>query len=120
MILVIVEWTVPLLMALILQRMWTEEIPKERLYRGLKWSLAVVGGIILFFLLLGGSLFSFESAVDAQMPQEVAAAMRTERAEMLRADAWRSLLLVMAAAVVMWLYAGHKIKKSVTTLWRIH
>lgn len=116
MILVIAEWTVPLLGALTLQQIWTGETSKERLRRGMKYATAIVGGVILFFLLFGGSLMSFASPVDAQMPQDVAAAMRGERADMLRGDALRSLIFVLVAAGVLWLYIGQKLKKSVFVL----
>ncbi len=111
MILVIVEWTVPLLGALTLQQIWTQALPPERLRRGLKYTTGIVGGIALFFLLFGGTLFSFASPVDAQMPQDVASAMQQERASMLRADALRSLIFVLLSAGVLWLFIAQKLKK---------
>ncbi len=112
MILVIVEWTVPLLGALTLQQIWTGELPKPTLRRGLKYSAATVGGVILFFLLFGGAILSFSGASDGQLPEDVVAAMRTERAELMRADALRSLLFVLLGATILWMYMVGKIKKT--------
>ena len=116
MILVIVEWTIPLLGALTLQAIWTGEMPKERLLRGVKFATGIVGGIALLFLLFGGSLMSFASPIDSQMPQDVAAAMRAERADMLRADALRSLIFVLLCAGVLVLYIAQKIQKKAFVL----
>lgn len=104
MILVIAEWTLPLLAALALQKVWCGEVPKEKFLKALKWSLILVGGTALGFVLLGGSLFSFAGPYDSGMglPDDVLAAMRSERAAMLRGDAWRSLLLVALSAGAVW------------------
>ncbi len=115
MALVVVQWSVPLLAALILARLWKAQLSKERLLYGVKWAVLITGGVALFFALFGGKLFDFSSAVDTQLPQEVAAAMRGERAQMLRADAWRSLFFVIAtAAVILWFGFG-KIKRGTMT-----
>ena len=114
MILVIAEWTLPLLAALALQRVWSGEVPKEKMTKALKYSLIVAGGTALFFALFGGSLFDFSGSYDSQMglPEDVLAAMRTERAAMLRADAWRSLLFVVLSAGAVWAFCRGKMKKG--------
>lgn len=124
MALVIVQWTVPLLAALALQRLWRAEIPAARLRRALAWAAGVTGGVCLLFAVAGGHLFDFgrEAAVeqmtaqfnhilrasgaddllqqglDVTIGEEVGAAMAVERAEMMTADAWRSLLFVLLTA----------------------
>ena len=55
MILVIVEWCVPFLAAVVLQRIWCGRIGHARLMKGLKYSVLTVGGISLLFLLFGGA-----------------------------------------------------------------
>ena len=42
--------------------------------------------------------------------------MRSERASMMRADAFRSLLFVLLAAGVVWAFAAEKIKKTAFVL----
>ncbi len=125
MTLVIVEWSVPLLAALGLAAVCDGGglfgRPAEKAERcaggnavaaaadgvaGWKraWvrALAVTGGVALFFALFGSRLFDFSAAVDAQLPEDVAAAMREERASMLVRDSWRSLLFVLLAAGALW------------------
>ena len=124
MALVVVQWTVPLLAALALQRLWCAELPAARLRRALAWAAGVTGGLCLLFAVAGGQLFDFgrEAAVeqmtaqfnrilqangaddllrqglDATIGEEVGAAMADERAAMMTADAWRSLLFVLLTA----------------------
>lgn len=114
MILVIVEWCVPFLAAVVLQRIWCGRIEHARLMKGLKYSVLTVGGISLLFLLFGGALLSFSGGADSQMqlPDDVLAAMRDERASMMRADALRSLVFALLAAGAVWLFATDKIKRG--------
>ena len=95
-----------------------------RLRRALAWAAGVTGGLCLLFAVAGGQLFDFgrEAAVeqmtaqfnrilqangaddllrqglDATIGEEVGAAMADERAAMMTADAWRSLLFVLLTA----------------------
>lgn len=118
MILVVAEWSVPMLMALALQKVWRGEIGKEKLVKGLKYSTAIVGGIALLLLVAGGALMSFSGPADSQMglPSDILAAMRSERASLMRADAFRSLLFVLLAAGVVWAFAAGKLKKAAFVL----
>jgi hypothetical protein len=114
MILVIAEFTLPLLGILALQKVWSGEAVNEKLKRSLKYALCITGGVALFFALLGSSLFSFTNAADGTMglPDDVLSAMRSERASMLRADAFRSLIFVLLSAGIVWLFYRGKIKKG--------
>ena len=55
----VVQWTVPLLAALALQRLWCAELPAARLRRALAWAAGVTGGLCLLFAVAGGQLFDF-------------------------------------------------------------
>lgn len=114
MILVVVEWSVPFLMALTLYKLWTAEIDKKTFLKGLIYATSITGGLLLLMLLFGSAFMSFTGGSDAmfaEWPQEILAAMQAERASMMRADALRSLLFVLLAAGLIWLfYKGH-IKK---------
>lgn len=107
--LVVVQWTVPLLAALVLWRIWKGEYNKAQLQRGLIWALSITGGIALLFALLGGEFFSFTSANEAGLPDDVLYAMQSERASMLTSDAWRSLLFVALAAGALWLFLKERV-----------
>lgn len=114
MILVIVQWTAPLLAAWALARLWRNGIPREKVTSALKNTVYVLGGLSLFFLLFGGMAFSFSSPTDAyyQFPQSLLDSMRAERASMMRADALRSLIFVLLGAGVVFLYSRDKIKRG--------
>ena len=115
MILVIAEITIPIVALLGLKKMVNGEAEKEQAMEGLKWALGIAGGVALFFVLMGGSLFSFISDNDRQMlPQEalnmLASAMSADRAALLSADAWRTLIFVALSAGLAWLFIAKKIK----------
>ena len=114
MILVIAECTIPLLGILALQKVWNGNFSKEKFFKSLKYALSITGGICLLFIVMGGSMFSFSGPADGQMelPADVLAAMRTERASMLRADAFRSLVFVLLSAAVVWAFYKRKITKG--------
>lgn len=141
MALVVVQWAVPLLGALALMQLWRNEITRQKLWRGLAWATAITGGICLVFALVGGSLFDFGRAesvetmtdqfnymfqannmqdylskgLDVEMGTAVGNAMAAERASMMEADAWRSLLMIALAAGCVALFALRKINKYVLT-----
>lgn len=138
MTLVVVQWTVPLLGALALMRLWRDEVPRERLWRALAWAGGVTGGLCLLFAVAGGSLFDFGEKADAAMMTEqftkifeanglqdyidrgldiewgesTAAAMAADRAAMMQADAWRSLLMILLAAGAVALFAWRRIGRG--------
>ena len=141
MTLVVVQWAVPLLGALALMRLWKEEIPRERLMKALAWAAGVTGGLCLLFAVAGEALFDFgrgESAammtdtfrrifenndmqsyidrgLDVEWAEATADAMTADRTAMMRADAWRSLLMILLAAGGVALFALRKIGKYVLT-----
>jgi len=124
--LVVIEWSVPLLAGLALWQLWQRIDDKRRVRRALILSAGIAGGVTLLFALAGGSMFDFgrETFGDAMSQQfyymlkesgaedmitkgvhdelgwAVADAMADERADILTADALRSLLFVVLAAAV--------------------
>ena len=113
--LVVVQWSVPLLGALVLWRIWQEKYDRPTLLAGVAKAAAILGGIALVFVLFGRSMFSFEAPYDSQMglPGDVLAAMQAERGDMLVADAVRSLVFVLLTAGVVALFAWGKISRCV-------
>lgn len=112
--LVVVQWSVPLLAALVLWRIWKGEYDRQSIVRGVAWSAGITAGVALLVWLLGEGMFSFSSPYDAQLglPDDIILAMEAERAAMLSADALRSLLMVLLSAGVVALFAWEKIRKS--------
>lgn len=120
MILVIVEWSFPLLAMLALKEVMDGKCPTEKVVSAVKKSLFITGGIALFFLVAGGMLFDFTGEYDGSMglPADVMTAMSIERADMLRADALRSLIFILLTAGVMfaWLKKGLSTGKTAILL----
>ncbi len=110
MILVVVEWALPLLAVLGLTRLVEKRHDKQTL-NALRLSVAIAGGFALFSAVVLPSMMDFSSPSDAQMPESLAAAMLSERASLLSSDAWRSLLYVVLTGGVIWLYIKNKITK---------
>lgn len=143
MTLVVVEWTVPLLGALALMRLWRDrdEMPKKQLVKALVWATGITGGLCLLFAVAGGAFFDFERGESTAMMTEqfhqmlegsgmqdyiaqgmheemglaVADAMASERAALMSADAWRSLVFILLAAAAVWLFVSRRINKYALT-----
>lgn len=115
MILVILEWSVPLLAIFALQKLYNRDLAPEKFRKALTYSLVITGGFALFAALIVPNFMDFSAANDAAMglPDDVVSAMQSERATLLTNDALRSLLFVVLTAAVVWLYYKEKIKTAV-------
>ena len=122
-------------------RLWRGEIPRQRLLRALAWAAGVTGGLCLLLAVAGSAFFDFGRAestgmmteqfrqlfeannmqdylqrgMDAEMGIATGNAMAAERASMMQADAWRSLLMILLAAGSVALFALRRINKYVLT-----
>ncbi|PIE83844.1 MAG: hypothetical protein CSA07_04945 [Bacteroidia bacterium] len=106
MILVIAELGIPLLALLGLQEWFGGGHPQPRLRRALFCSLGIVAGGALTIALLGPSIGDFSSAYDAELiragyPQELIRALEGDRASLMRMDALRSLVFVLATGLLL-------------------
>ena len=111
-ILIIAEVTMPLLGFLALKKVSEKSMDKEKLTRCVYISAGVTGGICLLLALLGGTLFSFSTEVDArtfaQLPEWLSDAIVEERASMFTSDCWRSFFFVALTAVTVLLYGKYE------------
>ena len=143
MILVLVQWTVPLAGAMALMHLWKAREDEGgqdagRMIRALKWAAGTVGGVCLLFAVAGPALFDFGEAaaeremtatfgswfrqagmeaelrqgMDAELGRVAAEAMAAERAAIMEADAWRSLLFVALAGCAVWLYLKRRCSRG--------
>ena len=113
MILVMAELAMPLLAFLALDQFLKN--PKEgNAMKKLQLSLYIVGGILLFFIVLGGSLFSFSGPNDQAMglPDWLLPAIQADRLSMFRTDAIRSLVFVLLAFGTLWAFSKGKLKAA--------
>jgi len=110
MILVIAELTIPLLGILALKEWIAGESTPEQKKKALTYALGIAGGFALFFTLLPGAFFSFESPMDSGLPEWLTAALHADRQSLLRNDALRSLIFVALTAGLLWAFFKNKIK----------
>ena len=117
-ILVVAQLTVPLLGFLALKAIFEGNIPKPELFRKLKISLGILGGITLLFALIPGAFFDFNAANDARLaesgwPDFLLEALVVDRGSMVRMESIRSLILILITGGGIWMYLkGHlQVKK---------
>ena len=138
MALVVVQWTVPLLAALGVARIISEQVDKKTLYRALGWATGITASALLIMIVGGRSLGDYgmqeggamlseqlrqmleqqgaqeyiKQGIHEQIAWETASAMADERVEVMQADAWRSLIFVLLAAAAVAAYMSRKVIKS--------
>lgn len=116
---ILAEICIPLLGLLALKEFLSDSISKNQKEKALKKSFYIVGGLALFFVVLGTSLFGFEGANDGyydSMLQGFSNAILADRKEIFFDDSLRSLLLVLFAAVVLYSYINGKLKYKFTLI----
>ncbi len=78
---------------------------------------AITAGISLIYALIPSLAGNFSSEADAQFSGNMAFLLDTlpqDRADMLRSDAFRSALFILAAFALLWFYLNNKVKRSLT------
>ncbi len=113
MILVIASFTVPLGALLGLKEVFSKNFSDKKIIRALKYSYLAVGGITLFFALLGYNMINFSSTSDQQLPDQIAKALLEDRATLLRLDAFRSFVFISLAAGILFLCFKKVIKTEI-------
>ena len=137
MTLVVVQWAVPFLGALALKELLRTTLSQRQQLRHIGWAAGITGGLCLLMAVAGGALFSFghteavelmtgymhdvlaanqmqayiDRGLDLEWGEMIASAMVAERIEMMQADAWRSLLMILLAAGAVTLFVLRKMGK---------
>ena len=101
MALVVLQFTLPLLGFLALDRILKDGDFAAGFRKKGFWALAVSGGFCLLFLLVPSLAGSFTGSVDSGQPDILVEALQADRKRLLVSDALRSLLLVLAAYLVL-------------------
>lgn len=118
--LVMANVTMVILGVLALKTVLDKENPvdKKKLNLGLYVSTGITAGFILLMMALSGN-FSFSGASDAQMAAQygpqwdmIKDVLVKDRKALFMSDSWRSLILILISAVLLWLYINEKIKQS--------
>lgn len=116
MVLVIAEFTFPLLGLLALKKIFDDKVEKAQLMKALKWSVGITGGISLLFFLVPGLSGTFASPADVQLPDWLRESIQLDRKSLLRSDALRSLILIVLAASTILAFYLKKLKPNVAIL----
>ncbi len=120
-ILVIAEFTIPLLAMLALKEIVDAKLPVYKTRKYLWISFALTGGFALLFALMPSVFFSsFVSAQEAQalqqLPQEYVGPIMNNLTEMRKAvftaDAWRSFFIICIGMLCLLLYQFKKLRKE--------
>ena len=115
---VLAELAIPLLGVLALKNFFSDKFTKEEKIKYLKLSLYIVGGIALFFTILGTFIFDFENLnVDRELDKSLVGlsdAIIADRKSIFFYDSLRSLLLVVATAGILFGFLKKKITYNIS------
>ncbi|NNK19031.1 MAG: YfhO family protein [Maribacter sp.] len=113
---VILELCAPVLAILALKEIIDSEVDKSKKIQALKISLFTILGIVLALLLLKGA-FSFESFSDETLKRyygdEILSLIQLDRKAVYTNDLFRSLIFIVLAAAVLWLYLKQRLKENI-------
>lgn len=116
--LVIPSVTMVIMACLCLKSILNKEIEKKQLNLYLYISTGIFAVICLFFIMFGKSIFSFSGAADVQMGaaygenwKYIQDILVNERISLFISDTWRSLILIIISAAVIFVYTN-VMKKS--------
>lgn len=107
--------------ALGLQTIVSQKLTLAQLRQPLLISLGLTAGVALILAVLGGTFFSFQGPNDSAMmasyfgeaAKDFQVALTNDRQSLFRADAFRSVILILLAAGVVWLFLTNKIKAAI-------
>jgi hypothetical protein len=111
---VIAEICIPLLGILALKEFFSKEFSSDEKTNALKKAVYILGGILVFFILFGSSLFAFEGFRDTNYQQVpgLIEALISDRKSMLFNDSLRSLVLILISASILWFFLKSKVNQT--------
>ncbi len=112
MILIIPQVCVPILAFVTLDAIMRRKMETELAIKKLLLAVYITGGMCLVFVLLGSMFFDFKAAGDARYPDWLVKSLMEDRASFLQTDALRSLVFILLAASVLWLYLKNKLNHT--------
>ncbi|MDB4297180.1 YfhO family protein [Flavobacteriaceae bacterium] len=116
---VIAEISIPLLGMLALKDLLDSTVEKTNKLEALKKAGMLVGGILIFFTVLGGMFFSFEGLNDGyynNMIPGFSGALAADRKDLLFNDGLRSIILVLIVGGILWASIQQKVKQNIAIL----
>lgn len=117
MTLVIAELCIPLLGFLALRDIYKGKVTRADLFKALKIAGGITGGFLVICIIYPGIAGSFIGQGEpTELPKWLRDAMITDRKNLLRSDAFRSLFFIAASAVVIIGFTTEKLKKEYSLL----
>ena len=123
-ILVIAEFTIPLLAMMALKEVMDRPALLKEKSRLFYISLGLTGGLCLLFAVLPKVFFpsyvssmeleALQKAIPAEQLAPILMNLEEMRVAVFTADAWRSLVFILAGFVLLWLYGAGKLKAQWT------
>jgi uncharacterized membrane protein YfhO len=115
---VIAELCVPILAILGLKQFFSFEVSLDEKQKNLKKAIYLSGGLVVFGFLLAHMFSSFEGLRDSQYNQlqGLVDALIADRKSMLLIDSFRSLVLMLLSAGVLWMFLKNKLKQEVAVI----
>jgi len=112
MILSIAEFCMPLLGILALKEIFNGTITRKEIIKGMKIAGGITGGFLVLVLVIPGIAGSFLSEYETPLPAWIKDALVTSRKDLLRSDAFRSLVFILLAGGVILGFVFEKIRKG--------
>jgi hypothetical protein len=113
---VIAEICIPILGILALKEIFSKNVSDQNKKDALKKAFYILGGISIFFVLFGSSLFAFEGFRDGGLKQYnitgLTEALISDRKAMLFQDSLRSLILVSISVGILWFFIKNKLNQT--------
>ncbi|MCX6245481.1 MAG: YfhO family protein [Bacteroidetes bacterium] len=122
MILVIAEFTMPLLGMLALREFFAGQQERKKLMKNLFIAAGITGGVALIFALVPGMFLNYVGSGDASMakqsgfPDWLMQGLRDDRQSLLQMDAWRTVIFIALTCGTMLAAMFNKIKNPVAYL----
>lgn len=112
-----------LMAMLALKEVMEKRLDRKKLNLALYCSAGITVAILLVGMVVAGSL-SFSGGSDLRYEQQMGAQqwavfgdiLQKDRHSLFVSDSWRSLLLILAAAAMLWLFANEKVKRPAILL----
>jgi hypothetical protein len=113
MILVITQFCIPLLGILALRDIYNGSVSKKDILKNLKIAAGITGGFVVLVLLMPGIAGSFiNQQYEFSFPDWLKTALITDRKDLLRLDAFRSLIFILLATGTILGFIYEKLRKE--------
>src|SRR5450759_2226583 len=116
MTLIIAEFCIPLLGFLALRDIFNGTTSKREIVKSLKIAAGITGGFILLIIIIPGMAGSFLGQNENDLPEWLKSTLITDRKDLLRSDAFRSLVFIVLSSGAILGFIFEKLRKEYAIL----